>query len=292
MTAITGYIQNLIGAYYPDLVLVAEATNPYYQPLTGGGVALIPYGTTAFASASGYISMNLPETESTGQLVAFSGKYTADGVYEQIFFVPVIIPDVASIDFSDLLVVVQADNPFFLPSNSGGGGIVAGVTSVSLFGGSAQTGSITFTAGQNVHITQTGKNFTFSASGGGVGSDVNIFDSNGNALNSTDGNLDVYGIQPWATFDQATPKQIPVTDISTPLLAENPNRLYASFTNNDAQAQTIYLQYGIDAQLRAGYPVTCGGRHVINLEELFTGAVFGIAPIGKTITISVIEGIE
>lgn len=115
MTAITGYIQNLVGSYYPDFSMVAQPTESYYQPLTGGGTALVAFGRSHFPSASGYLSMNLPETESTGQLIAFSGRYTADGVYQQIFFEPVIIPSVPSIDFSDLLVLVPPESPFFFP---------------------------------------------------------------------------------------------------------------------------------------------------------------------------------
>lgn len=293
MTAITGYIQNLVGAYYPDFTMTAQPTSSYYQSLTGGGSALIPFGKTYFPSASGYLQMNLPETETNGQLIAFASRYTADGVYQQMFFEPVIIPDVPSIDFSDLLVVIQPEEPFFLPSNpSGGGGIIAGVSSISTPGGQPTAGNLNFLGGTNVTITQQGKNITFSAQGGGVGSNVNIFDSDGNDITSTDGKLDVNEIVPWANFGQTTPKQVEVTDVSTLLLAANPFRLYASFANNDAVAKMVYLQYQNPAAWRHGKTLAYNAERDITLIELFTGQVNAIAETGTTVMIDVIEGVE
>ena len=58
------------------------------------------------ATGTGAITGNLPETTSTQLFIGFSGSFVADGIYQQIFFTPVIIPNVPSIDLSDLLTIV------------------------------------------------------------------------------------------------------------------------------------------------------------------------------------------
>lgn len=131
--------------------------------------------------------------------------------------------------------------------------------------GRPQTGAITFTAGRNITITQVGTNFTFEASGGDI---------------STSG---------WSNFSQSTPKTVPVQDTSTILLEPNPDRLYASFTNN--QDELIYLQYGIPAEFGVGYPVAGRSSWIMDLSELNLVQINAVCASGLSVDIDVIEGV-
>lgn len=92
----------------------------------------------------------------------------------------------------------------------------------------------------------------------------------------------------WENFSQGTPKQVTVTDASTPLLTQNANRLFARICNNSSQ--TIYMQYGINAVWKHGVPIMPNGVYIIDTKELFTGQVNAIAQTGSVL-IDVTEGI-
>lgn len=82
---------------------------------------------------------------------------------------------------------------------------------------------------------------------------------------------------------------MPVTDISTILLEPNPDRLYASFTNN--QDELIYLQYGIPAEFGVGYPVAGRSSWIMDLSELNLVQINAICASGLSVDIDVIEGV-
>lgn len=103
MTLLTGTITDLVGNDYGDFTLIASPTFSYYNA-TGGFVAA---GGIYFSAASGSLSANIPETETSGILVAFRARYTADGIFNQIYYLPVLIPNVSEIALSDLLVPIQ-----------------------------------------------------------------------------------------------------------------------------------------------------------------------------------------
>lgn len=105
MVSITGFVQNLIGGYFSDFVLVAKALQPFFS---ASGNTLFPIGGINFNSVSGFLSASLPETQSSGQLIAFIGNYTANGIFREIQFTPVIIPNVSSIDISQLLIPIPS----------------------------------------------------------------------------------------------------------------------------------------------------------------------------------------
>lgn len=92
----------------------------------------------------------------------------------------------------------------------------------------------------------------------------------------------------WGNFGQSTPLTMSCLTTSTILLTPNPSRMYASFTNNSNQS--IYLQYGIDAEWQVGYVVRPNSSWIINLNELYLGQVSGIS-LGSPVDIDVIEGI-
>lgn len=101
MVAISGNVQDLVGAYFADFVLVARPPHGFFN-----SSVLVAASSISMRALSGAITGNLPETETTQQHIGFSAHYTADGIYQEIYFNPVIIPNVASIDISDLLTVV------------------------------------------------------------------------------------------------------------------------------------------------------------------------------------------
>lgn len=102
MVAISGTVQDLVGASFDDFVLVAKPTRGFFSQ----GNILVAQTSISFRAISGSITGFLPETESSNQTVGFSAHYTADGIYQQILFNSVIIPNVPSIDLSDLLTIV------------------------------------------------------------------------------------------------------------------------------------------------------------------------------------------
>lgn len=125
-------------------------------------------------------------------------------------------------------------------------------------------------------------------SGSGGLNNVNIFDSAGNPITSTGGSLNVLAGGGWSNFAQRTPKIVVVGSASTLLLDVNPDRLYASFTNNTTQL--IYLQYAIAAVWQSGQPLPQNSTWEINTTSLFQGQVYGITDSG-TVEIDVKEGV-
>lgn len=101
MVALSGNVTNLVGAYYPDFVLSARPQRPFYDE----GV-FIGQSTSYFPSVSGSITGSFPATDTLGILVDFAGRYTADGIAQQIYFVPTLIPSVSALNFSQLLFPV------------------------------------------------------------------------------------------------------------------------------------------------------------------------------------------
>lgn len=98
--AITGNVQNLIGSGALDFVLLATPVRPYYDSGT-----LIAQAPVKFvASTGGAITGSICQTETTQQLIAFSAHYTGGGIYQEVQYQPVIIPNVTSLDLSTLLV--------------------------------------------------------------------------------------------------------------------------------------------------------------------------------------------
>jgi hypothetical protein len=141
-------------------------------------------------------------------------------------------------------------------------------------------------------VDATGHVYVTTAGSGGM-SNVNIFDSSGNTLNSTSGALNVFVENPggntgWSNFAQSTPKQVAVTGASTQLLAANTNRLYARISNNSSQ--TIYLQYGVSAIYQQGLRMSPGASFAITTIELFQGIINAITSSGS-VNIDVIEGV-
>ena len=98
MVALSGSVQNLVGNDYPDFVLVATPTQPFYT-----GDALTTTSSVYFPSSSGSITGSFPQTQTSGVLVAFSGNFTANGIFQEVVFIPTIIPNVASIGLGELL---------------------------------------------------------------------------------------------------------------------------------------------------------------------------------------------
>lgn len=103
MVAISGTVQDLVGESFDDFVLIAKPTRAFFS----SGNVLVAQSSTAFRAISGSITGFLPETETSNQSVQFLAHYTADGIYQEIVFYPVIIPNVASIDLSDLLTIIS-----------------------------------------------------------------------------------------------------------------------------------------------------------------------------------------
>jgi hypothetical protein len=101
MVAISGSVQDLIGNYFENFVLIAKPLHGFFNSGT-----LVAQSSIIFRALSGNITGSLPETASTQQLIVFSANYTANGIYQEIYFNPVIIPNVASINISQLLTVI------------------------------------------------------------------------------------------------------------------------------------------------------------------------------------------
>src|SRR4051812_17791707 len=99
-------------------------------------------------------------------------------------------------------------------------------------------------------VTDLGELLVKQIGGGGM-NNVNIFDSEGNVLNSNAGSLDVNPVTGWTAFGQSTPNTVTVGTTSVEVLDANPLRRYASFANYTQQ--TVYLEYGIDAEWQSGY---------------------------------------
>lgn len=132
-------------------------------------------------------------------------------------------------------------------------------------------------------------NLYVKTSGGGSLTDVNIFDSAGNPLTSTGGALDVNsGGIGWANFGQGTPDIVSVGPTTTILLNANPDRVYASFTNNSNFP--IYLRYAISAVWQRGQLILPNSGWEILTTGLFLGQVSAITN-GATVDIDVIEGV-
>lgn len=94
--------------------------------------------------------------------------------------------------------------------------------------------------------------------------------------------------QGWSHFSQSTPSHVSVSNASTTLLTANPNRLFASFSNNSTQ--TIYIQYGNAAVFGVGYVVRPNSCWIIGSNELFLGQINAITQTGS-VNIDIIEGV-
>lgn len=101
MVAISGNVSDLVGAYFEDFVLVAKPTHGFFN-----SSVLIAQSSISMRALSGTLTGSLPETETSGQLIQFSAHFTADGIYQEIFFTPVVIPNVVSLDISSLLTIL------------------------------------------------------------------------------------------------------------------------------------------------------------------------------------------
>jgi hypothetical protein len=109
--SVTGYIESLLGICPVDIVIKVSPIVPYFN-----GSWTIPVTTTSFyptlngasggtPPVSGYFDMDLGETETSGASLQFKATYTDEGIYKEIFFLPVIIPNIASIELSELLTI-------------------------------------------------------------------------------------------------------------------------------------------------------------------------------------------
>jgi len=101
MVAISGTVTDLVGADFDNFVLVAKPLRGYFN----GSGTLVAQSSISFRALSGAITGFLPETETSQQLISFTAHYTANGIYEDLYFNSVIIPNVVSIDLSDLLTI-------------------------------------------------------------------------------------------------------------------------------------------------------------------------------------------
>lgn len=97
MTLITGTVTNLVGEDFSDFVLEAKATNGFFNSST-----LVAQSIIHMRAISGAITGNIPSTD---EPIIFTAHYTADGIYQDICFNPTLIPNVSTIDISDLLTV-------------------------------------------------------------------------------------------------------------------------------------------------------------------------------------------
>lgn len=94
-------------------------------------------------------------------------------------------------------------------------------------------------------------------------------------------------VEGFNTIAPGYPVQIPVGTNSTVLLPVNPLRAYAHVINNSSYK--IYVQYGVSAALRQGFPVTVGSALFISGNDLYRGAINAISPVANTL-IDVLEG--
>jgi hypothetical protein len=114
---LVGYVENIIGTIPPDFVLKASPVIPYYNgsanvlvgfksfyPRVVGPTGVVP--ASAVQPASGYLDVPLRETITTGQVVQFKMQYTLDGIFREVLFYPVQIPDQDQALISDLLIPV------------------------------------------------------------------------------------------------------------------------------------------------------------------------------------------
>lgn len=108
---ITGYIDDLLGFCPQDIVMKVSPSQSYFN-----GSWTIPVLTTKFyptlngasgglPPVSGYFEIPLGETETSGVSLQFQATYTDEGIYKEIPFYPVIIPNLDSIDLSELLTI-------------------------------------------------------------------------------------------------------------------------------------------------------------------------------------------
>jgi hypothetical protein len=107
-------VETLLGFTPPDFVLKAI---PQKIDFNGSAFVLVAnasfYPTTIGVTgspgeepASGYLDFYLRETETSGQLISFNAIYTGDGVYREVPFYPVLIPNQDSVLLSDLLTPI------------------------------------------------------------------------------------------------------------------------------------------------------------------------------------------
>lgn len=99
--AISGDIQNLIGTEVTNFVLKAAPLKSYFD-----GSILVAGPSVKFKAVSGSVTGSIAETETTQQHVAFSANYTGDGIYQEILFQSVIIPNVPFLDLVDFLTPI------------------------------------------------------------------------------------------------------------------------------------------------------------------------------------------
>lgn len=91
-----------MGDNVENFILMAKPSRPFFS-----GTTLIAQSGIGIRPISGNINFQLQETTSINVLVGFSAGFTANGIYNQVMFQPVLIPDEASIALSDLLTVLE-----------------------------------------------------------------------------------------------------------------------------------------------------------------------------------------
>lgn len=109
---VVGYVENILGFIPDNYTLKAAPVIPYYNGsanVTTGYASFYPQvipATGDTPAVSGYIDAALFETQTTGVKVKFYSCFTSDGIYREISYIPVIIPNIDQILFSDLLIPI------------------------------------------------------------------------------------------------------------------------------------------------------------------------------------------
>lgn len=116
---------------------------------------------------------------------------------------------------------------------------------------------------------------------------VGIQDTDGNPITAVDGALKVSSLG-FSELAPGYPTQVSVDNTSTVLLAANPDRKYAHIFNNTTNY--IFIQFEASAALNQGIKINPGNYFTITGDNLWLGAVNGIALIPGQL-IDVLEGI-
>lgn len=119
------------------------------------------------------------------------------------------------------------------------------------------------------------------------GGNVNIQDTNGNAITASDGALNVNLDSGFSTLAPGFPTQVPVTTTSTVLLPPNPNRKYAHIINNSGEQ--IFIQYQVAAASNQGLKIPPNGFFTLESNNLWLGAINAIGVLSNQL-IDVLEG--
>ncbi len=124
-----------------------------------------------------------------------------------------------------------------------------------------------------------------------TGGNVNIQDTNGNAIDSNNGALNVNvineGSQGFSNLSPGSPGQISVSTSNVQLLAANPNRKYAHIYNNSGM--TIFIQYSAAAAINQGVKIPPNSFFTIESNNLWLGAINAIG-VSNNQLIDILEG--